>query len=748
MPLHLPLLAALLIALPGAPSLAEPSGECRLTGTVIDDGGEPLPGAAVTLLPGDHVARTDADGRYCFDDLPAGAYQLLVEFRGFAEIAAVDLAAEGSRTMQVRVPVRLREEVVVTATRTRKGLDDVAVRTQLIDSQLIQSVSARTLADAVEYTTGVRVESNCQNCNFSQIRMLGLEGPYTQILVDGQPLISSLAQVYGIEQIPARMIDRIEVVKGGGSALYGPGAVGGVVNVIPREPARSGGGIAVGSESMGGEPTWTGNGSFDWVDGPGTTRLTAYAQIDRIAPFDVDGDGFTEISQRDLDAVGARFNRYAFGRDGRLTIDVNRMSEYRRGGDQLELPPDQALVAEEISSLRNAASVSWLHMPGPRFDYMVTASLSSMDRDSYYGTFMDPNAFGTTSNELAVLDGQINTYPSPGHLLSFGLQHSRERLDDRQPAYDRRIDADYRNTGAFLQYDWAFAPGFQLLAGLRADRHSTVSRTILSPRLALMASPREDLDIRASLATGFRPPQAFDEDLHLSAAGGEPQLIFLSPDLREERSRNVMLGAEWKPRLGPGQALVELNLFHTRLTDLFHNVQADDPDTPWFEFMKINFGGARVEGIETNLGWGIGEELILQGGLVLQRARFDEAEPDFGSRDFFRTPEVYGNFSATWNNGVVDLFAGVRYTGPMKAPHFAGYISEDRLETTPAFTVVDLFLSKPLELSGRRIVFTLGLRNLTNAYQRDLDRGPLRDASYVYGPRFPRSVRVGFRFDL
>lgn len=105
----------------------------------------------------------------------------------------------------------------------------------------MRGIGARTLADAVEYTTGVRVESNCQNCDFSQIRLLWLEGPYTQILMGGQPVGSSLAQVYGIEQIPSRMIDRIEIVKGGGSALYGPESVGGVVNIISREPAKRGG---------------------------------------------------------------------------------------------------------------------------------------------------------------------------------------------------------------------------------------------------------------------------------------------------------------------------------------------------------------------------------------------------------------------------------------------------------------------------------------------------------------------------
>jgi outer membrane receptor for ferrienterochelin and colicins len=84
----------------------------------------------------------------------------------------------------------------------------VPVRTEVVSRETIERTAARTLADAIEYTTGVRVENNCQNCNFQQIRLLGLDGAYSQILVDGQPLVSSLAQVYGVEHIPAQMIER------------------------------------------------------------------------------------------------------------------------------------------------------------------------------------------------------------------------------------------------------------------------------------------------------------------------------------------------------------------------------------------------------------------------------------------------------------------------------------------------------------------------------------------------------------
>jgi outer membrane receptor for ferrienterochelin and colicins len=135
---------------------------------------------------------------------------------------------------------------------------------------------------------------------------------------------------------------------------------------------------------------------------------------------------------------------------------------------------------------------------------------------------------------------------------------------------------------------------------------------------------------------------------------------------------------------------------------------------------------------------------------VWQRARFGEAEPDFGSRDFFRTPTRYGNLTMTWRTARLGtLFAGMRYTGPMKAPHFAGFIDRNRLEQTPSFVTVDTSLAYPLHTAGtRRLTLTVAGRNLTDAFQRDLDQGPLRDASYVYGPRFPRSLSVGLQVEF
>jgi outer membrane receptor for ferrienterochelin and colicins len=677
---------------------------------------------------------------------------LAVSLDGFrTETRDVDVPSNGTAaTVDVTLhPAGITDDVVVTATRTSRRLQDVPVRTEVVDKDLMRAIAARTLADAVEYTTGVRVESNCQNCNFSQIRLLGLEGPYTQILVDGQPVVSSLAQVYGIEQIPVRMIERIEVVKGGGSALYGSGSVGGVVNVISREPARPSGVLESRIDATEGQPNYSNSGSVDWASRDRQTNTSGFFQLDEVRPHDITGDGFTEVSMRQLRAGGGRASRYLLKGRGKLSGEFTVLSENRRGGDQLQLPPEQANIAEWIDTQRVGASTTWFHGVNPSLDYRLTLAAADTHRDSYYGTGQDPNAFGVTDNMLIVADSQVNQYVGR-HTVTWGGQFTHEDLRDEQPAYARLTDATYRNVGLFAQDAWAFAPGWELVYGLRADKHSTVDRLIASPRVALMITPDENLNIRASVARGFRAPQAFDEDLHLSSVGGEVRIIRLDPDLREERSTNYMLGAEWRPQAGRGQALFELNGFYTGLSDLFFAKENDDLATDAFEFLKVNQGDARVYGMEANAGWGIGDEFILQGGVVFQRARYAEPEPNFGSLDFFRTPNRYANLTVTWTTARLGtVFAGVRYTGPMRAPHYAGYIDEDRLETTPSFVTLDASIAYPIYAAGnRRLTATIAGRNLTNEYQRDLDQGMFRDANYVYGPRFPRSVSFGLRVEF
>jgi len=191
-----------------------------------------------------------------------------------------------------------RVQVVSTATRTEHLLAEVPIRTEVLRADEIALRGGGDFSRAVELINGIRVESNCQNCNTSDVHLLGLEGAYNQLLFDGAPLMSTLGAVYGIEQIPAAFISRIEVVKGGGSALYGPGAVAGVVNLISTPPARSGGFVEAGVEWQKDEPISHLSARGDWVSRDGRAGASFVGQYAHNDAIDFDGDDYSEITEK------------------------------------------------------------------------------------------------------------------------------------------------------------------------------------------------------------------------------------------------------------------------------------------------------------------------------------------------------------------------------------------------------------------------------------------------------------------
>ncbi len=718
--------------------------------------GAVVEGATVSIVKGSGRFDTDARGRVCLDFVPPGRYDVVVTAPEHAVAVAsvvLDATTVWGEPLEVRLDPAFGHEIVVTGTRTLKKLQEVPIHVQQIDREQMTASAARTLADAVEFSSGVRVESNCQNCNTSQIRMLGLEGPYSQVVIDGQPTVSSLAMVYGIEQLPARLIDTIEVVKGGGSALYGAGAVGGTINLIPHQPDHTHVELSGKWLEIADEPGGSLDAVLDWASTDRERTLTTFVQTDEISAADIDGDDFSEVTERSLFAFGARFEQFALDNSARLVADLSYTDAERRGGDlvNFDRPADQTLLTEEILSQREGATLSWLHSRSASFDYRVAVSWADTDRSSYYGGDFDPNAYGSSHNPVLVLDSQFNRHAEKS-TLTWGLQASRDEIEDVQLGYGREIQESYETAALFLQDDRKISGNVTALYGLRVDTHTALEDPIVSPRAALMYSPTSSVTIRGSVARGFRPPATFDEDLHISLVGdGIGQVVRNSPSLVEETSTAYLLSSEWRPNFaGKGSAAIELNAFRTDLFDLFDDRETDDPTTAALELTKINHSGARVQGVELAAAVRWGSRLSGELGLVRQSARFDEPEADFGSPVFLRTPESYGSLALRyapadrWN-----LFLGVLYTGSMQAAHYAGFIEEDRLETTPSFLTVDFNVSRTFATPGdHEFVVTLGLRNLTDEYQEDLDQGPSRDSSYVYGPRFPRSLFVGFRLGL
>lgn len=662
-----------------------------------------------------------------------------------AILAAADQAAAQTAAPADTLDATRMKKVVVTGTRSEKLLAETPVRTELVQREDIEAMQASTFADAVEFTPGLRVLNNCQNCNFSTLSILGLEGKYSQVLYDEQPIFSGLSLVYGLEQIPSRMIDRIEVVKGGGSSLYGPGAVGGVVNIIPHEPLESSTSASFRMEDMDGVTNSSVGFNADVVSGDGLTSATVYGQGDQVGAYDRDGDGFTEIGRRKSSALGLRVLREVG--EGRVTVDYSRTFEDRRGGDRLDNPPFMSDIAEWIRTWRNSANVSWRQPWSESFSSQITVAYAATDRNTYYGGGGDTDAYGVTDNPLVVTDAQFSHYLG-SHAITWGLQHSRDELRDEQPAYDRLTDELYENSAVYLQDDWQVSESFVLVPGVRIDKHTALDDPVVSPRVAARYEVSPDVAFRGSFSTGFLAPQVFDEDLHIAQAGGAAQVIRNSEDLKEESSRSYTLGFEATPPVGSGFGRLELNAFRTELEDAYAlDYDQDDPGTPESEIFRINAGEAEVQGIEATVGW-MNTALELQLGWVFQTAEFDEPQ-DFDETAFFRTPESYGVFQGRYTNpDLLDVFVGVRFMGEEKVPHYAGFIADDRLETTPTFTVIDLSLQKRIDVGSDTVLMTVGGKNVTDEYQEDVDQGPDRDTGYLYGPRFPRTwfATLGYEF--
>lgn len=470
------------------------------------------------------------------------------------------------------------EEIVVTGTRTERLQREAPVRTDVIGDVILSMAAPRSLADALEFLPGARSESNCQNCNTTEIQLLGLPGAYNQILFDGLPMMSGLAAVYGVEQVPVVLVERIEVVKGGASALYGPGAVAGVVNVIPRRPKGQQARLSLSHERPDGKPIWAGAGllSNQWADSG--LSGTLFGQYDRSRPVDLNGDGYTELTKRRLATGGIRLE--AKPAEGvTVTFDYQFTDEDRRGGNRLDQPEYLANIAEAVATKIHRGALTWTQEIGKETTIVATYAYAGVKRDTFYGGLgdvaTDPSApgydaaalaaaaavsrnqYGTTDNPLHFGEARLQTGIG-AHELAFGAQYRHESVDDRNLDVDGRLvgqltDDSFDNLGLYAQDEWTLREGLRLVLGGRVDWSSELDDPVISPRVGLWYSPVPAWVFRANISTGFRAPEVFSEDLHVDVLGAEPVRIRNVDGLQEETSRSFALGFDYRPEWKTGR---------------------------------------------------------------------------------------------------------------------------------------------------------------------------------------------------
>ncbi|MGB8953224.1 MAG: TonB-dependent receptor [Candidatus Aminicenantales bacterium] len=720
-----------------------------LKGKVEDWEGNSIRKAVILIPEIEKSAESDENGRFEIAQIPPGRYHLEVFAEGYMDYSSDIIDIQHDRlNYSIILIKKIAEEIIVTATRTPKLYAETPVKTKIIDTGDIAKRAAVTLADALYQTTGVRVENDCQNCNFTQVRINGMEGKYTQILIDSSPVVSAMTGVYGLEQIPIEMLDRIEIVKGGGSALYGGNAVAGVINILTKEPQENRTTLKLHREAIRGKPFTNFGVRSGLVSKDLNTKAFLFASYQGRDPIDLNKDSFSELGSISNTSFGLNFYHYFSAIKSKLKLGFFRIFEERRGGDLFDKPPHEANTTEWIKTDQIGLSSEWNHTLSENIYYSLSFSLVDAKRNTYYGSHKDPNAYGSTKNPLWFLNGQFN-YQLGSHVFSLGIQHRRDKIKDEAIGYERIIEDIYQESGIFLQDDFKIGKTFSLLTGVRLNRHSVLNRIIVTPRLSFLINLMKELSLRTSFSTGFRAPQVFDEDLHITQVGGEGMIVTNSPDLKEEKSFSLNSGIDFGKQIGRNLIQFSVEAFYNKLFDTFilHEVGRIEKARI---LERINGSGSVVFGVSFDFGLVLGPRFSLASGWTIQRSRLDEPEPNFNSQEFFRVPRVYGYMNMSYkNNKLVNVDFSAEYTGSMKAPHFAGYIEEDRLETTQEFWVVNLKLQKPIDITENyNVSVFLGVYNILNSYQKDLDKGVDRDSGYVYGPAKPKSLYLGFEFSF
>lgn len=698
---------------------------------------------------------SDATGHYYLKNLPEGKFTIVMKAVGYKPIEKEIVLRKG-KTLEINFDAEedliALDGVVVSANRNETTRRLAPSLVNVLDSKVFETTNAASLADGLNFQPGVRVENNCQNCGFQQVRINGLEGPYTQILVDSRPIFSALTGVYGLEQIPANMIDRVEVMRGGGSALFGSSAIAGTINIITKEPMRNTAQVAHTLTMIGGNSSdnnTTLNASL--VTDDHKAGIYLFGQSRYRSAYDHDGDGFTELGNLNAKTIGFR-SYLKTSAYSKLTFEYHNINEFRRGGNLLDLPPHETDITEQTEHSINGGGVKFdLFSTDYRHRLNIYTSAQHTKRKSYYGAGKDPNAYGSTT-DMTFIGGAQYSYDFAKCLFmpaefTGGVEYSFDDLNDKMLGYNRMIAQTVHIGSVFLQNEWR-TDRWSFLIGGRFDKHNLMNHLIFSPRANLRYNPTEDINLRLSYSGGFRAPQAFDEDLHITAVGGNVSIIQISPTLKEEKSQSISASVDFYRRIGAVQTNFLVEGFYTDLKDVFvlEEIGTDDGGNIIME--RRNGKGARVMGMnfEAKMAY---EWLQVQAGATLQRSRYKEPEQwsktVAAQKKMFRSPDFYGYFtsSVTPVKRFTASLTGT-YTGSMLVQHLKGYIPEDRDEVTPGFFDMNVKLAYDFPIYKHvTLQVNAGVQNMFNSYQSDFDKGGDRDAGYVYGPSVPRSYFVG-----
>ena len=733
-----------------------------------------------------YTSYTDDNGAFSLQ-IPYGDYTVSVSAIGLKvknKTLTISTANKTDLVITLIEDLLGLDEVVVSATRNRVNKKEAPIIVNTLGEKLINATQALAVSESLNFSPGVRVENNCQNCGFTQVRLNGLDGSYSQVLINSRAVFSALTSVYGLEQIPTQIIDRVEIVRSGGSALFGSNAIAGTVNIITKDPVLN---------------TWEVGTYLGLVDGDVPDRIlnfnaslvaddlksgaTFFGLYRNREAWDANNDGFTEAVELKNTSFGTKVYYKPTDRS-RLNLDATIISEYRRGGDRLDLAPHLTDITEELdhNTIIGALSYDFSNEANTN-NYSIYSSIQHTNRDSYYGglgggrtaqdSLLALNAYGITK-DLAIANGFQFTKQFKKDVLTAGVEYNFSNTEDDIVGYNRRIDQSVHTTGVYGQYEWKPNEKFSALLGTRLDhiavdgiytvgtiqRDVDISQTTINPRLTVAYEFTDDLKFRGGYARGFRAPQAFNEDLHISSVGGEPQFVILSNNLEAEFSNAFTGSLNFTKEFNTTQSNVLLEGFYTSLENPFTLVSTGAQLSNGSIIEEVRNGeGAKVYGANFEFGISPSKKWLFQLGGTLQQSEYNEPqvlfeadgsnpnETNISVSEFIRNPNVYGYLNANYTpNDNYSFYVTGTYTGRMIVPLVISDSGFLRLNESHPFLDLNLKAETHFEVSDDfEMTINMGVKNIFNSIQDDFDIGPTRDSDYVYGPALPRTFFVGIK---
>jgi len=690
------------------------------------------------------------------------------------------------------------EEVVVTGTKTEKLPVDVPIRTEIITGADIEAKGAVNFYEALDGMPGIRVEQQCSYCNFSVVRMQGLESGHVQVLIDGEPTFSGLAGVYGLQQIPAANIGRIEIVKGAGSALYGSSAIAGVINIITKKPS-SGKSRAETTIQFGGKGT--NNYTVNASTGSEKMDVMITAQKNTGDIIDENNDFYCDRVWTDNVTLALKATASELLGNDKFSVTAGTINESRKGGllrktdpadptkvikDLWENPFGEA--SESIDTRRYEVTLGYRKGFTPGNELKVTFAYNRHLRDATNDAFL--NDYMEThdgayppiylmrpyiADEHMYVTDVTYSHPIGEHTLLSGFQYRRDGMEETGmycivedipnlglktgDTYMSMSEKHADDLGIYLQGEFSIRDDMELVGGVRYDAHHsedtfagsgkvagldipkvTYNESAFSPRLGVMYKPASALTLRGSLGTGFRVPYTFNEDLHLCS--GSPR-VFKPGELSPERSVSFSVSADYMKE----GYMVSANIFRTNLMDKIGFVEAPDVyKSRGYSYMWNNIGDAHTQGIELGFKSLPARDLTLDLNFTYTDARYEKERDDWAGTKYHkdskyipRVPRTTGGMKLDYSPGAWELVLDCVYTGSLYIDYFMNEDVPTEIKHTEPFVVVNSKISREL---ARGVSVYLGAKNLFD-YVQD-DKRP-DDAAFMWAPYIGRIVYGGMK---